>query len=153
MGAAAVTTAALESTVTVGIDGWFSFGTEDDFYGYGFNDALSDPLGLATIGSISTNTYVDATSTTRTVSHVLYSDDTFGISSVLEDSIFFGLVGTFITDDDDTFRQIEYNGITYNRADRDIYNPNQGAAVTYWQWQNVSPNGPVNGVREFRVIL
>lgn len=153
MGAAAVTTPVLDTTVTVGNDIWFSDGTDADYVGFGFNDANSDPLNLITIGSISDNTYVDGSATTRTISHVLYSDHTGGIAAALEDSIFFGLVGTSIPDTDATFREIVYNGQTYVRADADDYQPSEGGVVTYWQWQYVAPDGPTSGVRDFAVIL
>lgn len=153
MGAAAVTTATLETTITVGNAQWFDIGTEDTFFGYGFNDALTDPLTLATIGSIGTATYQDATATTRTISHVLYSDNTFGADPDLEDSIFFGLVGTGIANSDTTFREIEYNGQTYIRSAAHDYVSSFGGVITYWQWQPVTPNGPTSGVRDFKVYL
>ena len=153
MGAAAVTTPVLVTTVTVGIDSWFSDGTADDYDGFGFNDINSDPLNLGIIGSISDDTYVDGGATTRTISHVLYSEHTGGTDFTLEDSIFFGLVGTSIPDTDTTFREIVYNGQTYVRADADDYQPSEGGVVTYWQWQYVAPNGPTSGVTDFSVIL
>lgn len=153
IGSAAVTVAALETTVTVGNDLWFSDGTDDDYYAYGFNDALSDPLGLSTIGSIGTDNYVDGSSTSRTISFVLYSDDTFGLDPADDDSIWFGLVGTSIPDTDATFREIVYNGQTYTRASASLYVASHAGVVTYWQWNNVSPNGPTSGVRDFKVFL
>ena len=114
---------------------------------------MSDPLNLVAIGSIGDDTYVDGTATTRTISHVLYSEQTGGVNPALDDSIFFGLVGTSIADSDSTFRLIEYNGVEYLRADADDYEPSEGGVVTYWQWNNVSPNGPVSGVRDFKVFL
>ena len=153
MGAAAVTTAVLTTDVTVGYDVWFNLGTEDTFLAYGYNDVLSDPLNLTAIGSISDDTYIDGSAITRTISHVLYSEQTGGADPTLDDSIFFGLVGTSIPDTDATFREIVYNGQTYVRADADDYEPNEGAAVTYWQWNNVSANGPTGGTVDFEVII
>lgn len=153
IGSAATTVAALETTITVADDEWFTDGTDDTYFGYGYNDALQDPLALAAIGSIGDDTYVDGSTTVRTISHVLYSENTFGLAASLEDSIFFGLVGVSIPDTDVTFREIIYNGQTYVRSDRDVYQPNLSSAVTYWQWQNVNPNGPTSGVRDFKVVL
>ena len=153
MGAAAVTVAALDTTVTVGTDLWFGAGTEGDFYAYGFNDALADPVGIATIGSIGDSTYTDASSTSRTVSGIFYTEHTGGLDPSDEDSIWFGLVGTSIADSDTTFREIVYNGQTYVRSSADAYYSSVGAAATYWQWQYVIPNGPSGGTVDFEVIL
>lgn len=156
MGAAAVTVAALETTVTVGNDEWFDAGTLDTFFNYGYSGGGgtgtltdADPMG-----SISDDTYVDAGSTTRTVAHIYWAEDTGGIaSSDLEDTIFFGLVGTSIPNNDTTFKQIEYNGVTYTRASADQYDASVGSVNTVWRWNNVSPNGPTAGVRDFKVVL
>ena len=153
MGSAAFTVSPLDTTVTVGNDDWFDDGTEDTFYGYGYNDALSDPLFLATIGSISNDTWIDGSATSRVVSHILYSEDTGGLWGALDDSIFFGIVGTSIPDTDLTFASIEYNGVEYVRAAADDYDGSHGGVVSYWQWNNVSPNGPTSGVRTFLVNL
>ena len=153
MGSAAVTAPTMETTVTVANALWFSDGTDDDYYVYGYNDALADPLGTPTIGSMGTTTYDDGSATTRTISFILYSDNTFGLDPSDEDSIWFGLVGTSIPNTDTTFRIIEYNGVPYTRADADVYNASFGGVVTYWQWQNVSPNGPQSGVVSFKVFL
>ena len=152
MGAAAVTAPTMETTVTVADALWFSDGTDDDYFVYGYNDALVDPLGTPTIGSMGTTTYTDGTPTTRTISFILYSDDTFGLDPSDEDSIWFGLVGTSIPNTDSTFRIIQYNGVEYVRSDA-AYTASFGGVVTYWQWANVSPNGPQSGVRDFKVFL
>ena len=153
MGAAAFTASPLDTTVTVGNDDWFDAGTEDTFYGFGYNDILPDPLNLTAIGSISNDTYVDGSATSRTVSHILYSEDTGGLWEALDDSIFFGLVGVSIPDTDLTFSSIEYNGVEYVRSARTTYTASEGGVVTCWQWNNVSPNGPTSGVRTFLVNI
>lgn len=153
IGAAAFTVSPLDTTITVGNDDWFDDGTEDTYYGFGYNDALADPLGLSTIGSISQATYTDGSSTVRTVSHVLYSEDTPGLIPALDDSIFFALVGVSIPDTNQTFKEIVYNGVTYDRASATNYVANYASVITYWQWNNVSPNGPTSGVRTFLVNL
>lgn len=152
IGAAAFTVSPLDTTITVGNDEWFSAGSEGDFDAFGFNDALADPLNLATIGSISEDTYVDGSATPRVVSHVLYSEDTGGLSAV-EDSIWFGIVGISVPDTDLTFTEIVYNGVTYVRSAADAYVSNYAGVITYWRWENVSPNGPTSGVRTFLVNL
>ena len=153
IGAAAFTVSPLDALVTVSSDDWFDFGTEDTFFAFGYNDALSDPLGLATIGSISEDTWTDGTATSRVVSHILYSEYTGGVSPSFDDSIYFGIVGGSIPDNDNTFKEIEYNGITYTRASATNSAVDIGGVVTYWQWNNVSPNGPTSGVRTFLVNL
>lgn len=152
MGAAAVTAPTMETTVTVASALWFQDGTDDEFYVYGYNDALSDPLGTPTIGSMGTTTYTDGSATSRTISLVLYSDDTFGLDPSDEDSIWFALVGTGIPNTDTTFRIIEYNGVEYERSAA-TYDNDWAGVITTWQWDNVSPNGPTSGVRDFKVFL
>ena len=152
IGAAAVTTPALETTVTVATALWFSDGTDDDYAVHGYNDALADELGTPTMGAIGTDNYLDGSATTRTISHILYSDDTFGLDPADDDSIWFSLVGTSIPDTDTTFREIVYNGQTYARADAD-YLASYAGVITRWQWNNVSPNGPTGGTPTLKVIL
>ena len=153
MGSAAFTAATLDTTVTVGTSQWFDFGTEDTFYAFGYNDITADPQGLDTVGSITVDNYVDGSAISRTVSGIYYTEDTFGVADPDDDSIYFGLIGTSVPNTDVTFREIEYNGITYTRASADVYSPSVGAANTYWQWYAVSPNGPTSGVRVFKVII
>ena len=155
MGAAAVTTAALDTIVTVGSDIWFNAGTEGTFLNYGY----SGGTGTGTVtdcdatGSIGDNTYTDAGATGRTVAHIYYAEDTGGIASgTEEDTIFFGLVGTSIPNTDTTFREIEYNGQTYVR-NLSAYTASVGGLNTVWRWSNVSPNGPTGGTPTFKVIL
>ena len=155
IGSAAVTVAALETTVTVGSDEWFDAGTEGDFFNFGYS---AGPGGgtqtdADAMGSIGDNTYVDGGATSRTVHHIYYTENTGGIADSLDDSIFFGIVGTSIPDTDATFKEIEYNGVTYTRASADVYDSNQGGVNSTWQWNDVSPNGPTSGVRDFKVIL
>ena len=151
MGAAAITAAALETTVTVGDDFWFSSGTGDFWFQYGFSDGTASRTSIDVVGSISDNTYIDAGSTTRTIVHIYYTEDTGG-EDTDDDSIFFGLSGTSIPNTDTTFRQIEYDGVSYDRSAATYYS-SVGAANTVWRWSNVSPNGPVGGIVDFKVIL
>lgn len=156
MGTAAVTVAALETTVTVGQSLWFDTGgtTDEQFYNYGYGDGTASETGIGTTGSIGDNTYVDSTSTTRTVAHIYYAEDTFGIGSGADDdSIYFGLSGTSIPNSDDTFVQIEYNGQVYTRASATVYTASEGGQNTTWQWNNVAPDGPTFGTRDFKVVL
>ena len=151
IGSAALTVSPLDTTVSVGQEVWFDYGTEDTFFGFGYSDINSDPLGLGLTGSISEDTYTDGSAISRVVSHVLYSEDTGGVAAALDDSIFFGIVGAAIPDTDLTFTEIVYNGVTYTRASATNYV--SGASVSYWQWNNVSPNGPTSGIRTFLVNI
>ena len=156
MGAAAVTLAPLDTTVTVGQTLWFYVGGSIDeyFYNYGYGDGTASETGIGTAGSIGDDTYTDSTSTTRTVAHIYYAEDTFGIGSAADDdSIYFGLSGTSIPNTDDTFVQIEYNGQVYTRASADVYTASEGGVNTTWQWRNVVPDGPKSGTVDFKVIL
>lgn len=151
IGAAADTAAALETTVTVGSDLWFNDGTEDVYYAYGFNDSLPDPNGLGATGSMSATTYLDGSATLRTINSIYYTEDTGGLWAANEDSIWFILAGISIPNTDVTFKEIEYNGITYVRSAAAF--STYVSQTTVWQWSNVSPNGPTSGVRDFNVIL
>ena len=151
-GTAAFTVSPLDAIVTVASDEWFDFGTDDTFFGFGYGSANPDPLGIGAFGSISEDTYVDASATSRVVAHIMYSENTGGISSI-DDSIFFGIIGTSIPDTDLTFAEIVYNGVTYTRTSRTQYVSNHGGAISYWRWNNVSPNGPTSGTRELLVNL
>jgi len=152
IGSAALTAAALETTVTVQSEHWFDDGTEDSYFAFGFNDTLADPNGLGLAGSISVDNYLDGSSTTRTINSVYYTEDTGGLASSNEDSIWFGLVGVSIPNTNVTFRELEYNGVTYVRTAA-TYTANVSGQTTFWQWSNVSPNGPTSGVRDFNVLL
>jgi len=151
MGSAAHTAAALETTITVGSEHWFNDGTEDDYYAFGFNDTLADPNGLGTTGSITVDNYLDGGATSRTINSVYYTEDTGGLAAANEDSIWFGLAGIGIPNTDVTFREIEYNGITYVRTAAAF--TTYAGVTTFWQWSNVSPNGPTSGVRDFNVLI
>jgi hypothetical protein len=153
IGAAAFTVSPLDTIVSVGTDVWFEFGTEDTFLGHGYSDNNGDPLGIGLLGGITEDTYVDGSATPRVVSHILYSEDTGGVASATDDSIFFGLVGISIPDTDLTFAEIVYNGVTYTRASATNYVSNLGGTVTYWQWLDVSPNGPTSGNRVLLINL
>ena len=152
IGAAALTVSPLDTTVTVGNEHWFDLGTEDSYYAYGFNDTLADPLGLNTMGSMGASTYTDGSATLRTINTIYYSENT-PTAAALDDSIFFGLAGVSIPNTDQTFKEIVYNGVTYVRASATTYTASVSGQTTFWQWNNVSPNGPTNGVRTFLVNL
>jgi hypothetical protein len=152
MGAAAVTVAALETTVTVVEMDWFTAGTEGDYFAWGYNDANADPNNLATAGSIADGTYTDGSTTVRTVASVYYTENTGGLADP-DDAIYFGLVGTSIPNTDTTFVEIEYNGIVYTRASATAYLSSVGGQTTFWYWKDVSPNGPTSGVRDFKVVI
>ena len=153
IGSAAFTGAALQTTITVGDDLWIQDGTEDQFYAFGWNDTLADPNGLGATGSITVDNYLDGSATSRTINSVYYTEDTGGLAGSNEDSIWFGLAGVSIPNTDVTFREIEYNGITYVRSAA-TYTANVSGQTTFWQWgPGVSPNGPTTGVRDFNVII
>ena len=150
MGAAAFTVSPLDTTVTVATHVWFDFGTEDTFLKYGYSDG-SDPVGTDIQGSISEDTYVDGSATPRVVAYILYTENTGGVADALDDSIFFGIVGAAIPDTDLTFTEIVYNGVVYTRSSATNYVA--GGSDSYWQWNDVSPNGPTSGVRTFLVNI
>ena len=150
VGAAAVTLAPLDTTVTVATEIWFDFGTEDTFFKFGYSDG-DDPVGSDIFGSISEDTYVDGSAISRVVAYVVYTEQTGGVAPTIDDSIFFGIVGTGIPDTDLTFTEIVYNGVTYTRSSATNYV--SGVGSSYWQWNNVTPNGPTNGIRTFAVSL
>ncbi len=154
MASAAETVSALDTTVTVGNDEWFNAGTEGDFFNFGYSagPGTGTQTDADAMGSISDNTYVDGTSTSRTVHHIYYAENTGGLNDTLDDSIYFGIVGASIPNTDDTFREIVYNGVTYTRASADVYDSSQGGNST-WQWNDVSPNGPTGGTVGFNVVL
>lgn len=134
---------ALDTTMTSLVEmSWFTDGTSDNYFAYGFNDSTQDPLTLSTAGSLGDITYDDGSSTEQTVSGVYYSEDT-GLAASYDDSIWFGLQGNSIADTDTIFVSIEYNGITYTRASRTTRWVVTTVA-TYWQWQGVV-NGPFSG--------
>lgn len=155
MGTAAVTLAALETTVTVGSDEWFTAGTDGDYFNFGYSagPGTGTQTDADAMGSIGDNTYVDGSATSRTIHHIYYAENTSGLNDTLDDSIYLGIVGTSIPNTDDTFKEIVYNGVTYTRASADVYDGTQGGVNSTWQWNNVSPNGPTSGVRDFEVIL
>lgn len=150
IGAAAFTVSPLDTTVTVDTEVWFDYGTEDTFFKFGYSDG-DDPVGSDIMGSISEDTYVDGSATPRVVAHVLYTEQTGGVATSLDDSIFFGITGAAIPDTDLTFTEIVYNGVTYTRSSATNYVA--GGTTSHWQWNNVSPNGPTNGIRTFLVNI
>ncbi len=152
MGAAASTGQALETTITVGSSPWFSVGTDDSFSAFGYNDALADPSGINTMGSISDPNWTDGGASPRVVSAVYYLENTGGISSI-DDSLNFGVVGVSVPDTDITFTEIEYAGVIYTRASADTYIANVAGVVSWWRWLNVSPNPPSFGVQPFEVRI
>jgi len=131
--------AALETTVTISTMDWFTDGTSDDYFAWGFNDASADPLNLPTQGSIANDSFDGFT-----IVALYYSENT-GLSAALDDSIFFGLDGTSVSDSDATFVSIEYDGETYTRSSAHDYWSSVGGVNTFWQWQPTTPNGPVTG--------
>ena len=151
MGAAAVTVAALETTITVGAGQYDMLGTDTDLYAYGYSVLNDDYLGLGNFGSMGSDTYTDGAATSRTIKAVYWTEDAGGAVSG-DDNLYFSIDTTSVPDTDATFAEIEYNGNIYTRASRDAYAPSLNGS-SHWIWLNVNPNPPTSGVRDFIIRL
>ena len=158
--AAATATPNLDTTVTVGsrsydVDGDTSGPTTTAFvYGYKAVSSYHPLLAFSNIvGSIANGTYTDGGSTSQTVTSINWSDNGIpGTPAAETDNIYFGLNGTSRGDDNGTFLELEYNGVTYTRVSRDAYIPSQGGGETFWRWDNVATNGPTSGTVDFLIF-
>lgn len=97
---------------------------------HGF-DAGPDYWGYAgSFGSIANDTYDDGSAISRTVSSCYWTDI---------NTLSFALDTTFVPDTDNTFTEIEIDGVAFTRASASNYlNNNDGGTV--WTWNGVTPN-------------
>ena len=138
----------LDTTVTVGSALWINDPSEGPQYVYGYALGV-DYLSESDFGSIGADTFNDATSNSRTVSAIYYTDD-YAFSS-LGDDLYFCLDQTSVPNTADTFDSIDYNGVNYPRTSA-IYTSATGSCST-WRWADVNQTGLTSGTVDLVVNL
>lgn len=149
-------TSALNTTVTVsnGIyDADVTTSGTDFARVYGFDGGV-DILGVASFGSMAEQQYIDNGSTLRTIMNITWSDTgVSGTPAGETDNIYFGITGTSVPDSNTTFSSFTYNSVSYTRSSATTYTASVGGVNTFWQWDNVTPNGPTSGTPEFILFI
>lgn len=90
------------------------------------------------LGSRSPTGYVDQISATRTVAECVLHLQSGG------DSFIFGIEGTSVPNNNNTFREIVVNGTVLNRAAADGYDSDE-LGNTWWSWVSGLPAIPDSG--------
>ena len=146
----AETAPALDTTITSMGNQIYYADTVESFRVYGYENGVNYYNYSGINGTIGSASWVDGTSTTRTISGLYYHESGAPVSE--SDDLVFSLNATGISDSDSTFRILEYNGVTYTRSSRNTFSSTVGSA-TSWIWTNINPNGPTSGNPTVRIFL
>jgi len=132
--------AAYDETVTIATSSYCQDGTTDVYFDFGHPNSGS---------SLSGTTYTDGSSTTRTVTRILWEE--VGAGSCVGGYLYLRLDTASVPNTDNTFTEIEYAGTTYTRGSA-TYTASTGGD-TQWRWTETSGTGKTGSSANLKIFI